>query len=78
MRSLFVSQTTGTRNAVLSLNARSFSTHAISRKEAEREIAERTHQISGLEASTGSYNPDTDPYKDKFVPKENHKEGYDW
>jgi len=78
MRSLFVSQKTGTRSTVLSLKERSFSYHAISRKEAEREIRERAHHISGIEESTGSYNPDNDPYKNKFFPKENNKEGYDW
>jgi hypothetical protein len=78
MRSLFVSQPTGAQSTVLSLKECSFSYHAISRNKAEREIRERTHQISGIGESTGSYNPDNDPYKDKFTPQDNQKEGYDW
>ena len=78
MRTLFVSPPGSARKKILALKERSFSYHAISRKEAEHEIAERTHLISGEEESTGCYNPDTDPYKDKFAPKQNYKEGYDW
>jgi hypothetical protein len=78
MKTLFVSPPRGTRDKILALKELSLSYHATLRMEAENKIAERTQLISGEGESTGSYNPDTDPYKDKFAFKQNNKEDYDW
>jgi hypothetical protein len=78
MKTLFVPPLRGSHKKIITLKEHSFYCHAITRKEAEFEIAERTHLISEEGKSSWSFNPDTDPYKDKFAVKQNHKDGYDW
>jgi type IV secretory system conjugative DNA transfer VirD4/TraG family protein/uncharacterized protein DUF87 len=78
MKSLYVSPPKGTRKNALALKELSMSYHARPRKEVEQEIANRIHLISGEGETPKRYNPDNDPYKGEFAPRESYEEAHDW